>query len=72
MAPQERTAKAVRTLEMFTLFNDLRPLMRDERGVTALEYGLIAGLVAVVIVTAVTSLGTQLAATFTSIVSALP
>jgi pilus assembly protein Flp/PilA len=37
-----------------------------------LEYGLIAGLVAVVIVTSVTSLGTKLAGTFTTIVAALP
>ena len=31
---------------MFTFFNHLSALVRDERGVTALEYGLIAGLVA--------------------------
>jgi len=57
---------------MFTCLNDLKMLAKDERGVTALEYGLIAGLVAVVIVTSVTSLGTKLAGTFTTIVAALP
>ncbi len=57
---------------MYMAFTHLRSLAKDQRGVTALEYGLIAGLVAVVIVTAVTALGTQLNATFTQIASALP
>lgn len=39
----------------------------DDRGVTALEYGLIASLVAIAIVTAVTTFGTNLAAEFTYI-----
>ena len=34
--------------------------MRDESGATAIEYGLIAGLVAVVIVGALTTMGTNL------------
>jgi pilus assembly protein Flp/PilA len=58
--------------EMFAYLNEIRAFAKNERGVTALEYGLIAGLVAVVIVSAVTSLGTQLNTTFSSIVSALP
>jgi len=57
---------------MFSFLNNLRALAKDERGVTALEYGLIAGLVAVVIVTSVTSLGTKLSSTFLSIATALP
>ncbi len=57
---------------MFTFLNHLSALARDERGVTALEYGLIAGLVAVVIVTSVTQLGSKLKDTFAAIVSALP
>jgi pilus assembly protein Flp/PilA len=57
---------------MFTLLSNLGTLIKDDRGVTALEYGLIAGLVAVVIVTSVTALGTTLAGTFTTIVAALP
>ncbi len=40
---------------------------RDRRGVTALEYGLIAALIAVVIITAVTTIGTNLTATFNTI-----
>jgi pilus assembly protein Flp/PilA len=57
---------------MRTFLNSLRTLANDERGVTALEYGLIAGLVAVVIVTSVTALGTKLSGTFSTIVAALP
>ena len=37
---------------------------KDESGVTAIEYGLIAALIAVVIITAVTSVGTTLQGTF--------
>lgn len=33
---------------------------RDEQGVTAIEYGLIAALIAVVIITAVTLVGSKL------------
>jgi pilus assembly protein Flp/PilA len=56
---------------MYALLKNLRPLARDGRGVTALEYRLIAGLISVVIVTAVTGLGTKLIATFNAITGAL-
>jgi pilus assembly protein Flp/PilA len=41
--------------------------VKDERGVTAIEYGLIATLIAVAIITAVTSVGTKLTSTFSTI-----
>lgn len=41
--------------------------LNDESGATAIEYGLIVALIAVVIVTAVTTLGTNLKATFTKV-----
>jgi pilus assembly protein Flp/PilA len=41
--------------------------IRDESGATAIEYGLIAALIAVVIITAVTTVGTGLKATFTTV-----
>jgi pilus assembly protein Flp/PilA len=44
----------------------------DESGATAIEYGLIAALVAVVIVTGVTAVGTKLSGTFNTIQSKLP
>lgn len=49
-----------------------RTLLADRRGVTAMEYGLIAALVAVVIITAVTGIGTSLQKTFETIQKALP
>ena len=44
--------------------------VRDE-GVTAIEYGLIAALIAVVIIAAITVVGTELNTTFTTIQGAL-
>jgi pilus assembly protein Flp/PilA len=46
-----------------------RRLKTDRRGVTALEYGLIAALIAAVIVTGVTSIGTNIEAKFVAIAS---
>jgi pilus assembly protein Flp/PilA len=46
-------------------------LARDESGVTAIEYGLIASLIAVVIITAVTLVGTNLTTKFGEVASAL-
>jgi pilus assembly protein Flp/PilA len=42
-----------------------------KRGVTAIEYGLLAALISVVIITAVTLLGTNLNAVFNSIAGKL-
>jgi pilus assembly protein Flp/PilA len=39
----------------------------DEDGATAIEYGLIAALIAVAIIAAVRTLGTSLSGTFTSV-----
>ncbi|MDD3030221.1 MAG: Flp family type IVb pilin [Alphaproteobacteria bacterium] len=44
---------------------------KSEKGATAIEYGLIAALIAVVIITAVTALGTSLSTTFDKIATAL-
>ena len=44
---------------------------REEDGVTAIEYGLIAALISVVIIASVTIVGTQLALVFTKIGTAL-
>ncbi len=45
----------------------LQKFLKDESGATAIEYGLIAALIAVVIITAVTAVGTQLSTTFNTI-----
>ena len=45
--------------------------LKDESGATAIEYGLIAAGIAVVIIAAVNTVGTKLNATFTSIANQL-
>ncbi len=45
--------------------------MNDESGATAIEYGLIAGLIAVVIISALTTLGTNVGAKFNAIANNL-
>lgn len=47
--------------------NLISRFVRDDLGATAIEYGLIAALIAVVIITAVTAVGTQLSTTFNNI-----
>ncbi|MBV9993408.1 MAG: Flp family type IVb pilin [Alphaproteobacteria bacterium] len=41
--------------------------VRDESGATAIEYGLIAALIAVVVIGAVTAVGTKLSTTFNTV-----
>ena len=45
----------------------LSRLIRDESGATAIEYGLIAALISVVIIVAITAVGTQLSSVFSTI-----
>ena len=49
----------------------LKRLWHDDDGATAIEYGLIAALISVAIITAVTSVGHSLTSTFNSVASAL-
>ena len=49
----------------------IQKLTKDEEGVTAIEYGLIAALIAVVIIGAVTLVGTGVEATFTEVSGSL-
>ena len=44
---------------------------KDQSGATAIEYGLIAGLISVVILTALTTIGSKINVKFTNISSAL-
>jgi pilus assembly protein Flp/PilA len=52
---------------MFEYLKTWLTLKTDRRAVTALEYGVIAGVLAVVVVTAFTALGTGLETAFTNI-----
>lgn len=49
----------------------LRILLREEKGQGAMEYGLLAALIAVAIIVAVTALGGRLRETFDTISDAL-
>ena len=49
----------------------IRNLVRDESGVTAIEYALIASLIAVFIVTALQLVGTQISTVFGEVGNAL-
>ena len=46
-------------------------MLNDERGATAIEYGLIAAGISVAIISVVQGLGTKLNSTFTSVQNAL-
>ena len=46
---------------------NLKTFLRDESGATAIEYGLIAAGIAVVIITAVSTLGQNVSSTFQKI-----
>jgi len=56
---------------MKALIQTAKNFCTDEEGVTAIEYGLIAALIAVVIIASVTTVGTNLVAVFNSIAGSL-
>jgi len=49
----------------------LKDVMQDQSGATAIEYGLIASLIAVAAITAMSNLGSQVDATFNSTSAAM-
>lgn len=49
----------------------INKLLRDEQGATAIEYGLIAALIAVAAITAMQSLGNELDTTFSGVAECL-
>ena len=49
----------------------INKLLRDEQGATAIEYGLIAALIAVAAITAMQGLGSSLNETFTNVSDAM-
>jgi pilus assembly protein Flp/PilA len=51
--------------------NKVMQFLREEEGVTAIEYGLIAALIAVVIIGAVTAVGGSLQTVFNAVDTAL-
>jgi pilus assembly protein Flp/PilA len=53
------------------MYNSLARFLRDESGATAIEYGLIAALIAVVIIGTLTAIGTSLSTKFNSVATSL-
>ncbi len=51
--------------------NFVKNFIENESGATAIEYGLIAALIAVVIITAVTAIGSNLKGTFSNVANAV-
>jgi pilus assembly protein Flp/PilA len=49
----------------------IRNFVRDNKGATAIEYGLIAALIAVAAIATMTTLGTSLNTTFTKVNSGI-
>ncbi|MGB5077866.1 MAG: Flp family type IVb pilin [Sphingorhabdus sp.] len=49
----------------------IKKIFKNEDGATAIEYGLIAALIAVAAITAMTSLGTNLTTTFNKVSNSL-
>lgn len=56
---------------MNNLMNNVKRFVQDEEGVTAIEYGLIAALIAVGIIASVTAVRQALIATFNAVAAAL-
>ena len=56
---------------MNALLMSIKRFVKDEEGVTAIEYGMIAALIAVVIAAAVVTVGTNLNVVFTTIATCL-
>ena len=52
---------------MNTIINAVKRFVREEEGVAAIEYGLLAGLIAVMIIAGATLAGTSLNTLFTNI-----
>ncbi|KIP96248.1 MULTISPECIES: Flp family type IVb pilin [Pseudomonas] len=59
-------------LKLIILRERVREFFANEDGASAIEYSIIAALIAVVIVSGATALGTDINAVFTSIANTLP
>ena len=53
------------------MIKNLKTFLREESGATAIEYGLIAALISVVIIASVTLVGTGLQTTFDTVATSL-
>ena len=54
-------------VKMLSLYTNIMIRLRSEKGATAVEYGIMVALIAVVIIVAVSTLGGQLGTLFTGV-----
>lgn len=70
-APAHYSIAVLRLFREKKVIDFVKRFVRDEEGVTAIEYGLIASLIAVAIIGAVTLLGNNLGNKFNAVASKL-
>jgi pilus assembly protein Flp/PilA len=70
-SPTGRTILAGELESEKDMLTKLRKIFGDERGVTALEYALIAALIAVVIIGAVSVLGSSVSKVFSTVANTI-
>jgi pilus assembly protein Flp/PilA len=67
MDATQNAASSMKLQEYQDMLTFIQKLLRDEAGPTAIEYGLIAALIAVVTIAGLTTLGTTLNARYNAI-----
>lgn len=67
LPPTNRCSLNRYTKRIIIMTKFISKFVQDESGATAIEYGLIAALVACAIILAVTTLGTKIASTFATV-----
>jgi pilus assembly protein Flp/PilA len=70
MRSNDATARLL-SKEQKAMMTKIRNFMKSKDGATAIEYGLIAALIGVVIISAVTALGTSIESQFNAIEKAI-
>jgi pilus assembly protein Flp/PilA len=71
MALQGRRSATLFLLEILTMLSIFRRLMKNEKGATAIEYTLIASLIAVAAIVAMGSVGTKVNGVLSNVASAM-
>jgi pilus assembly protein Flp/PilA len=70
---QDQPSVSHRSLKMLSLYTNLMARLRtEEKGATAVEYGIMVALIAVVIIVAVSTLGGTLNDMFTNVETKIP
>ena len=60
-----------RMMQMMMWMENVKRVLKDEKGQGMVEYGLILALVSIIAIVSLTSIGTNIAARFAAVVTAL-